>query len=303
MSKEQIFIAQPAECLILPAKFTPMTKLFFLLLLLPFFGKAQLLYQITGNGLTTPSYLFGTIHMLPKEKFSIPRSLDRAFRSCPTIAMEIDLNINTAEKISVAQRAVLANGQTLENIMEPQDYIKLKMYCMDSLGWSESKFERSSHLKPMFFSSLLVQESIQDMASFEMEFGKMAKKQHKKTMDLETIDFQLSLFEKLPMSIQIDMLKEDYQSGTAAFDTLLQAYLKEDLDALYVLMNAETLNYPEFNDLLLIARNKSWIVPMGIQMQKESTFFAVGAGHLAGPEGVVALLKAAGYTLTPISKD
>ena len=69
--------------------------------------------------------------------------------------------------------------------MEPQDYIRLKMYCMDSLKWSESKFERSSRLQPMFFSSLMVQESMTNMASYEMEFNKMAKKQHKKTMGLE----------------------------------------------------------------------------------------------------------------------
>jgi hypothetical protein len=68
-------------------------------------------------------------------------------------------------------------------------------------------------------------------------------------------------------------------------------------------MSEETDDYPEFNELLLLSRNRSWIAPMGAQMQKESTFFAVGAGHLGGPEGVIALLKAQGYTLTPIAKD
>jgi uncharacterized protein YbaP (TraB family) len=187
--------------------------------------------------------------------------------------------------------------------MDPQDYIKLKMYCMDSLKWNESKFERSSRLQPMFFSSLLIQESMSNMASYEMEFNKMAKKQHKKTMGLETIDFQLSLFEKLPMSTQIGMLKEDYQSGLNSYDALLALYLKEDLEGLGAMMLEETAQYPEFNELLLLARNRSWIAPMSSQMQKESTFFAVGAGHLGGPEGVVALLKAQGYTLTPIQKD
>lgn len=131
----------------------------------------------------------------------------------------------------------------------------------------------------------------------------MAKKQHKKTMGLETIDFQLSLFEKLPMTTQIGMLKEDYESGLNSYDALLALYLKEDLEGLGAMMLEETAQYPEFNELLLLARNRSWIAPMSSQMQKESTFFAVGAGHLGGPEGVVALLKAQGYTLTPIQKD
>jgi uncharacterized protein YbaP (TraB family) len=68
-------------------------------------------------------------------------------------------------------------------------------------------------------------------------------------------------------------------------------------------MNAETAAYPEFNELLLVNRNKSWISPMGIQMQKESTFFAVGAGHLGGAQGVIALLREAGYTVTAIKQN
>jgi uncharacterized protein YbaP (TraB family) len=42
---------------------------------------------------------------------------------------------------------------------------------------------------------------------------------------------------------------------------------------------------------------------MGIQMQKESTFFAVGAGHLGGAQGVIALLREAGYTVTAIKQN
>lgn len=280
-----------------------MKKYLLLAFLLPLFAKAQLFYMISGKDLAQPSYLYGTIHILPKEQFEIPKSLERAFKTCSTLAMEVDLNMSASEKIAMAQRAVIADGKTLKDLMEPQDYIRLKMYCIDSLKWSESKFERSSHLQPMFFSSLMVQESMTNMASYEMEFNKMAKKQHKKTMGLETIDFQLSLFEQLPMSTQVGMLKADYQSSMKSYDTLLACYLKEDLEQLGKLMAEETDDYPEFNELLLLSRNRSWIAPMGAQMQKESTFFAVGAGHLGGPEGVIALLKAQGYTLTPIAKD
>jgi uncharacterized protein YbaP (TraB family) len=187
--------------------------------------------------------------------------------------------------------------------MAAQDYLQLKMYCIDSLKWSESKFERSSKLKPMFFSSILIQESMSDMASYEMEFNKMAKKKHKNTIGLETIEFQLGLFDQLPMQTQVDMLKQDYKSDLKSFDTLLACYLKEDLENLGVLMAAETAAYPEFNEILLVQRNKSWIAPMRAQMQKESTFFAVGAGHLSGPDGVIALLRANGFTVTAIKQN
>jgi uncharacterized protein YbaP (TraB family) len=267
------------------------------------FVRAQLLYQITGKELAQPSYIYGTIHLLPKAKFELPKSLERAFKSCATIAMEVDLNMTTGEKIAMAQRAVLPNGKSLKDFMDPQDYIQLKMFCMDSLKWNENKFNRSSRLQPMFFSSLLIKESMSNMASYEMEFNKMAKKQHKKTIGLETIDFQLSIFEKIPMSTQIGMLKDDYNSNLNTFDTLLSYYLKEDLEGLNSMMLEETAQYPEFNELFLLARNRNWIEPMIQQMQIESTFFAVGAGHLGGTEGVIQLLKAKGYTLTPIEKE
>lgn len=280
-----------------------MKKILFAFLALTSFGQAQLLYQISGNGLSAPSFIYGTIHMLPKEQFKLSASLKRAFEASTTIAMEVDLDMSTAQKIAMAQNVLLPEGKTLRDFMNEQDYLQLKMYCLDSLGWNESKFERSSKFKPIFFSSFLMQESMKDMASYEMEFNKMAKKKHKQTIGLETVEFQLSLFDQLPMQTQVDMLKTDYNSDMKNFDTLLTCYLNEDLEKLAVLMNAETAAYPEFNELLLVKRNKSWIAPMRSQMAKESTFFAVGAGHLAGEQGVLALLKQAGYTVSAIKQD
>jgi uncharacterized protein YbaP (TraB family) len=280
-----------------------MKKICFAFLLITSFSQAQLLYQISGNGLAEASYLYGTIHMLPKDQFALSNSLKRAFDASTTLAMEVDINMSGAEKIALAQNVLLPEGKTLQDFMSEQDYLQLKMYCLDSLQWSESKFERSSKLKPMFFSSILIQESMRNMASYEMEFNKMAKKKRKNVMGLETIDFQLGLFDQLPMQTQIDMLKNDYHSDLQTFDTLLACYLQEDLDKLNLLMNAETAAYPEFNALLLVNRNKSWIEPMGIQMQKESTFFAVGGGHLGGAQGVIALLREAGYTVTAIKQN
>ena len=280
-----------------------MKKLLLYFLCLSGFSQAQLLYQISGNGLTEASYLYGTIHILPKDKFELSNSLKRAFDASTTIAMEVDLDMSGAEKIALAQKVMLPDGKTLKDFMAAQDYLQLKAYCIDSLQWSESKFERSSKLKPMFFSSVLIQENMSNMASYEMEFNKMAKKKKKETIGLETIEFQLGLFDQLPMQTQVDMLKQDYKSDIKNYDTLLACYLREDLETLGKLMAEETSAYPEFNELMLVQRNKSWIAPMRAQMQKESTFFGVGAAHLSGPDGVVALLRAQGFTVTAIKQD
>jgi uncharacterized protein YbaP (TraB family) len=280
-----------------------MKKIVLLLLLLGGSLHAQLLYQITGNGLKEPSYLFGTIHMMPNDDFKLSNSLKRAFDASSTLAMEVDINMSGAEKIAIAKQVLLPEGKTLKDFMAEKEFIALKQFCMDSLSWSESKFERSSKLKPMFFSSIMIQESLKDMASYEMELNKMAKKKHKKVMGLETIEFQLSLFDQLPMTTQIGMLQTDLENNLHNIDTLVECYLSEDLEKLNVLMNAETESYPEFTELMLNNRNLTWIAAIDKQMHLESTFFAVGAGHLAGPQGVVALLRDQGFKVTAIKQD
>ncbi|MEN9699518.1 MAG: hypothetical protein RLZZ301_716 [Bacteroidota bacterium] len=266
-------------------------------------GQAQVFYRISGNGLTQDSYLFGTIHMLPKAEFKLGTAVQRAFRSCSALTMEVDIDMSVSQQMALAQQAIFENGQTLESVMTPSDFTKLKRYCLDTLEWNTSKFERSIHLKPLFFSSLLVKESLHKMASFEQEFNKLAHKQNKKTGGLESIQEQLNIFNSMSMETQVSMLQNDYAAGQKAYDELLQLYLHEDLAGLYAAITAESASYPDFNRIFLNERNQNWIPLIAEQAKKEATFFAVGAGHLAGPEGVVALLRAQGFTVTALKQN
>jgi uncharacterized protein YbaP (TraB family) len=84
------------------------------------------------------------------------------------------------------------------------------------------------------------------------------------------------------------------------YDVMLTHYLDENLDQLYQDIVTESQDFPSFHEDFLDKRNKNWIPVMENQMEKENTFFAVGAGHLPGEKGVLNLLKLQGYTLTPI---
>jgi hypothetical protein len=57
----------------------------------------------------------------------------------------------------------------------------------------------------------------------------------------------------------------------------------------------------QYEDVLLVNRNRNWIPLMGRMMQQEIVLFAVGAGHLGGETGVIRLLRQAGYTVSPVS--
>lgn len=273
------------------------TLLLFLLLVTT--AKTQLLYRISGKDLKQDSYLFGTIHTMPKEDFEMPKKVMDAVKTCATIALEIDIDMSMSEKIEMAKMTMIPNGETLKNHMSDSSYLKLKSYCIDSLGWKESKFEQYAHLKPFFFSSLVLQEKIGKQKSFEMEFDKLAKKYKKPLIGLETAMYQMETIDRISIKDQVQFM-DDF-SNMSEFDTMFKLYEQEDINGLYNLIAAETNMLPEFNHWFLDVRNANWIPVIEKQISKEATFIAVGAGHLGGTNGVLELLKKQGYTLTGIS--
>ena len=276
-------------------------RLSFLLLFLLFITTAntQLLYRISGNGLKEDSYLFGTIHTMPKEDFEMPKKVMDAIKTCATIALEIDIDMSMSEKIEIAKMTLIPNGETLKNYMIDSSYVKLKSYCIDSLGWKESKFEQYTHLKPFFFSSVVLQEKIGKQKSFEMEFDKLAKKYKKPLIGLETVMYQMETIDRISIKDQLKFM-DDFSNMTE-FDVLFKLYEKEDINGLYQMISEETDMLPEFNHWFLDVRNANWIPVIEKQISKEATFIAVGAGHLGGTNGVIELLKKQGYSVTGIN--
>jgi uncharacterized protein YbaP (TraB family) len=262
-------------------------------------SNAQLLYRISGNGLKQDSYLFGTIHTMPKEDFEMPKKVLDAIKTCATIALEIEIDMSMSEKIELAKMTLLPNGQTLKDYMSDSSYTKLKKYCMDTLTWKESKFEQYSHMKPFFFSSVVLQEKIGKQKSFEMEFDKLAKKYKKPLIGLETVMYQMETIDRVSIKDQLQFM-DDF-SNMSEFDVMFNLYENEDINGLYKMIAEETDMLPEFNHWFLDVRNANWIPVIEKQISKEATFIAVGAGHLGGTNGVIELLKKQGYSVTGIN--
>ena len=273
-----------------------------LLFLLNFSLEAQLLWKISGNGLKENSYLYGTIHVMPKEKFSISSKIQQALNSSQTMAMEVDLNMDFKTKLQVAQEMIIPGGKTLEDLLNASDFKQVKSYCLDSILMKKGKFNKYIRLKPFFFSAIVAQEKMGKTASYEMEFNKIAKKRKIPTLGLESIQFQMQTINKIKVEDQAKMMMQEFgYSPQDQFDTMLNLYLKEDLDGLFDLIASETSQIPEFNYNFLELRNSNWIPVIQKQIALNSTFFAVGAAHLPGKTGVIELLKAQGFTVEPIN--
>ena len=140
-----------------------------------------------------------------------------------------------------------------------------------------------------------------DIKSYEMEFMKIAENSGKTIGGLETIDYQISIFDSIPYMDQANMLVESIKStdvGDDQMKELVDLYIGQDIAGLYKIMQGDE-NISEYEDVLLFKRNANWIPIMNQNMASNRSFFAVGAGHLGGAKGVINLLRQEGYSVKP----
>ena len=136
---------------------------------------------------------------------------------------------------------------------------------------------------------------------YETELAMLARQEEKPILALETIEFQTSLFDSWERADQVQMINElilEKEKNRQLFRRLFACYRLQDLEALLQLTLEQT-EYVKYNKALLDDRNTSWIPLMKGMMQQQSVFFAVGAAHLGGTNGVINLLRGAGYTVEP----
>ncbi|MFI5171191.1 MAG: TraB/GumN family protein [Chitinophagales bacterium] len=279
------------------------TYLIILLLLQTFQDFAQtktnsLLWEISGNGLLVPSYLYGTIHIMDREDFSIRKEIDSVFAVSEQVAFEIKMDDLSAIG-KVQSWMVLPPDKKLSDFCSPDEYEKIKKYLKDSL---DMDIEMFAGQKPFVLEQLMMMETMEgETASYEEYFLTKSITAHKPIKGLELVEDQLNLFDTIPYSEQIDWILEEIDSSGdygELWMQLIDAYKIEDLTLISKLMKS-TIEY-KYESLLISGRNKNWIPVIENLIQLKSTFIAVGAGHLPGENGVLELLRKKGYSLKAI---
>lgn len=263
----------------------------------------SLCWEISGNGLTQPSYLFGTIHLIPKKDLIISDNVKKAFDNCKVLAMEVDLEMDKETKEKVAASTIIPNDKTLEDLLSKEDWTYLQQYLKDSANMSGLKITIFKRVKPFYFSSLILKEMMEDEESYEETFGKMADKRKMKKVGLELITEQLAILDSVPMDQQIKSLMEGISNGKSPkreFERLIKIYKNQDLNGMSEMMKEEAPGIDGFEEKFLFRRNRNWIPKIEKMAAENPTFIAVGAAHLGGEQGVISLLRKKGYTVKPI---
>ncbi len=265
-----------------------------------------LLWQVSGNGLPRPSYLFGTIHMICSEDAGLSDSLKSAIKNSDLVYFEVDMD-NLFEMIGVMRKMKMRNDTTLADLLSKEDYEKIKKYFEDKE--TLLPFSVLETYKPLLAASMLMEGSTDCETPEAMEevIMKEAKQHGKNVKGLETMAFQMSIFDTIPYKMQaLQLLKyvDDAGKGNSdnkEYDNLMQAYKDQDLSKLEELTKTTDMGIANFTDILLYNRNRNWVEKLKTIMPDHSVVIAVGAGHLPGDKGVINLLRKAGYTVKPVS--
>ena len=276
------------------------------------FGQKQaesnntLLWQISGNGLQRPSYLFGTIHMLCKDDAVLSDSLKKAISNCNEVYLEVDMD-NLFEIMNLMTHLRMRNDTTLADLMSKEDYTKVKNFFEQKGGMLP--FSMLETYKPFLAVSTLQESAVPCESAVAMEqlIVDEAKKNRKDIKGLETMAYQAGIFDSIPYKIQADQLIQyvdsasvENNSESKEFRELSDAYKSQNLDKLEELSNKSDISLTNFSDLLLYNRNHNWVEKLKTLMPSKSLLIAVGAGHLPGQKGVINLLRKAGYVVKPV---
>ncbi len=268
----------------------------------------SLLWKISGQGIKNPSFLFGTIHIIQSKDFFLPKGTMSALDQTKKIVFEIDMKevSDISAMMGIMNKVFMKDNHTLKDFMTEEDYAMVGKH-FQKMGLPLFMLER---MKPMFLTVFAYGDMDPsglkngNMKSYEMELLEMAKNSGKETGGLETIDFQIGIFDEIPYDVQAKMLVDAIRASSVSendeFKKMTDLYLSENINAMVNMISEEGSEVVGYEDKLLNERNKNWIAQIIQACKTEPTFFAVGAGHLAGPEGVINLLRKQGMQVTPV---
>jgi uncharacterized protein YbaP (TraB family) len=283
-----------------------MKALHFLLFLFGFgaVSSAQntLLWEISGNGLSEPSYLFGTMHILCKENLPKHDSVVVCMTKCEQLVIEMD-----ESKVGVIKQLRLARmrgDSSLGDFLDSMELAEVSQFFADSLG---IRLSLLMTMKPALLSSLVLLHALpceqNEVTGVEKVLKLCADSLDLGVAELETFRYQAALFDSIPYDVQARELLDAVRQNEKLredFDQLVRLYSNQMLDSIAVLGSLDSLVAYDMEGKFISNRNHNWVAKMPQMMKKYPCFFAVGAAHLPGENGVIRLLRENGYTVRPI---
>ncbi|MFH6956305.1 TraB/GumN family protein [Flavobacterium aquidurense] len=256
----------------------------------------SLLWEVSGNGLVKPSYLYGTIHMICSGDYFLSEKTKKAFDKSDKLVLEI--NFSDPKEMSEMQQMAMGK-EPLSKKLNLEELSKLDAILKKSAGMTIKQVDAFSLMTVM---SLISMKSFgcDDLRFYEMNFIESAKKQNLPVVGLETVKSQFKSFEDAYSDAEMIAMLEE--SDVEETKKLVEDYKQENLEGLFEKSTAENMMNAKAKKYMLDERNGNWVKLLPEMIKNESVFVAVGAAHLAGNDGVINLLRKAGYKVKPVTK-
>lgn len=255
----------------------------------------SLLWEISGNGLEESSYLFGTVHLSDKRVFNFNDSVFAKINECDAFTMEIEA---TPENTTTLGNSIyLDDGQTIDKVLSEKEYAYLKKFFKETF---DLNLDGLKIFTPMSIVSMATMKLFKsDMDTYVDNFlYQYAKSKNKKTFSVEPVQLQIDLLKNVPAEYLLDVANEwDTYQGMS--DKIVNAYAKEDMDALIEIMFSDS-GFKKMEDAFIWDRNKTMADSIDLFVNRQSTFIAIGTGHLPLEGGVIDLLRKKGFEVNPI---
>ncbi|MDH5826471.1 TraB/GumN family protein [Sphingobacterium faecium] len=258
----------------------------------------SLLWKISGNGLKKDSYLLGTLHMMCEEDYSLKDKIKNLIPLVDVLTLEV--NIGSEENKAIIPEMMKPDTTFLKGLT-PAELAKV-----DSILTSQQLSIRMlDMMSPAVFVSILSLKTLncsdpRNIKTMEVDLQSMATAAGKRIDDLETLKFQMDMLNKMFQASDLVTYLNMMDDMPAISKKMVTAYQAENLKDLETIIYDNSYLSKEEQADFLTKRNHDWITKMPSKMQESSNLFAVGAGHLVGDKGLIKLLSAKGYKLTPI---
>ena len=249
-------------------------------------------------------YLVGSVHLLTKDYYPLSPALDRAFKDSDLLVEEVDIGemISTENQLQMVITGMLPAGQSLDKVVSPATLAAVNKR-IETLGMPIEPLER---LKPWLLSLTLLTLEWQK-AGFDADLGldkhfyDLARSDAKTVQGLETVAFQISRFDGMTMDEQDRLLAEtlkELDTQQTAVTALADAWKAGDVPTVERLVLQDLRSDPRVYQRMLVDRNRDWLPKLeALFMRRGRAFVVVGAAHLVGPDGLLAMLRARGYTV------
>jgi uncharacterized protein YbaP (TraB family) len=264
-----------------------------------------LLWEVSGNGLKKPSYIFGTYHFADKGFIDTMKVLNEKLKGADAVVGELVIDKDLATKLVPY---MVMKDNTLDKVFTPEEYKIVADYFKKFPGYDVKLFNT---MKPIVLQTIIVQLTAPktftaDNPAIDGYFQTYGAANGKKILGLETAEDQAKALFGSSIARQKELLlkfiKEEEKNQKESKE-LYQNYIAQDLAKLEKTFTDRSYYTEAEMDLLLKDRNVKWIMQLPEMMKDQSLFIAVGAGHLVGKDGLIKGLQAKGYTLKPVATN